>query len=160
MSMAIKTLVTHELDALGISYNIRPHSAPAFTAEQAARERGVRLSQIAKAMVVKVGDGLVLAVVPGNRRLSLRRLARSLGHKSARLADPDEARAATGFEIGSISPIGATARGLEVWVERALIDEEYVDISAGRPDAGVELLSKDLLRAVNGRLADISEPLS
>jgi Cys-tRNA(Pro) deacylase len=151
----IETAVTRSLDEVGVRYQLKLHHEPVYTAAGAARERGVRLSQIAKSLVVKCTNKVVLAVVPGDRKLSLGKLARLLGEKNVRLADRQEARAATGYEIGSISPIGVS--GIEVWVESGLLNEEYVDISSGRPDAGVELLSRDLLRVVHGKVADMCQ---
>ena len=70
-----KTDVTHTLDAFGIEYRIKLHSAPEHTAEQTARERDAPLNRIVETMVVKVPDGeYAIALVPGERKLNLRKL--------------------------------------------------------------------------------------
>jgi prolyl-tRNA editing enzyme YbaK/EbsC (Cys-tRNA(Pro) deacylase) len=42
-------------------------------------------------------------------------------------------------------------------VDHQILEEPRVSISAGRHDAGLELASEDLVRAVNGWVADITE---
>ena len=40
----MNTEITEKLDELQIEYKIKPHKKPVYTSEDAARERGVRLS--------------------------------------------------------------------------------------------------------------------
>jgi prolyl-tRNA editing enzyme YbaK/EbsC (Cys-tRNA(Pro) deacylase) len=47
--------------------------------------------------------------------------------------------------------------GLPVYVDEHITEEPRVSISAGRHDAGLELDSEDLIRAVKGRIARITE---
>jgi Cys-tRNA(Pro) deacylase len=143
------------LDAEGVEYRIRRHAADALTAEEAARQRGVRLSQIVKTMLTRTPDGMhVVALVPGHRRLDLKRLSAAVGSGNLKLAGRDEVLVATGFAPGSVSPIGLSPE-LAVIADPSLLAEEWVDISAGRPDAGVELRSSDLLRLAVTSLAVI-----
>lgn len=154
----MKTNVMRKLEAIGVDYSVKPHSRKVYTCEDVAVERGVRLSQIVKTMIVKREDGqAVLALLPGHRRLSLRRLADLLGEKKIRLASRDEVVQTTGYEVGAVSPIGVRKSGLGVFVDSSVLDEEYVDISGGRHDVGVELRSVDLVKAVGGQVVQISE---
>lgn len=154
----MKTNVMRELEAIGVDYLVKPHSRKVYTCEDVAIERGVRLSQIVKTMIVKREDGnAVLALLPGHRRLSLKRLADLLGDKKVRLASRDEVVQTTGYEVGAVSPIGVRKSGLGIFVDSSVLDEEYVDISGGRHDVGVELRSADLVKAVGGQVVEISE---
>jgi hypothetical protein len=44
----MKTVITEKLEELKLNYTVKPHSQPVYTSEAAARERGVRLSQITR----------------------------------------------------------------------------------------------------------------
>jgi len=78
----MKTLVTHYLESAGIEYKIKRHSRDVYTCEDAARERGVKIEQIVKTMIVKKPDGELIAVlIPGNKRLNTKKLAKILGCK-------------------------------------------------------------------------------
>lgn len=154
----MKTNVMRELEAAGVAYTVRPHSRKVYTCEDVAIERGVRLSQIVKTMIVKRENGQAfLALLPGHRRLSLRRLANLLGDKKVSMASPDEVHKITGYEVGAVSPIGVRKSGLAVFVDASVLAEDFVDISGGRHDVGVELRSADLVKAVGGQVVEISE---
>lgn len=145
------------LDSLGILYTLKPHSRPVFTSEDAAAERGVRLSQIVKTMLVKVMDGThVIALIPGDRKLDLKSLAKLTGGGKPQFAAREDVHRLTGYEPGAVSPIGMV-KTYTTYFDATLLTEEYVDISSGRPDAGLELRSADLLSVLDARLADISQ---
>lgn len=156
MTASIQTLVTQALEAAGIPYTVRPHSRPVFTTEEAAKERGVRPAQIVKVMIAADGQGQLIAVlIPGHRRLDLPRLRQALGDPSVRLLPAEQITARTGLTVGAISPVGID-RWARVLIDEGILQEEYVTISAGVPEAGLLLRSQDLLRAVPGTLGQYS----
>ena len=69
--------------------------------------RGTEPGQGAKAMLCKSKDDertLVLAILPGDRKLDFKRVAAAAGIKKATLASPEEAQRETGYVIGAIPP--------------------------------------------------------
>ena len=150
-------MYTHSMEVLdqaGVRYELRPHSREVYTVEEAARERGVRVEQIVKVMLAKSSEDTLLAVlVPGHKRLDLKRLRRALGDRSIRLASPAEIEATLGVTVGAITPVDIHQR-VAIHVDRGILDEEVVAISSGSPDAGLLLSSRDLLAVVGGRLGD------
>ena len=62
---------------------------------------------VAKTLVAELDDGFAFALVPGDRELSLRALARAAGSRSAALASERDAQRLTGYQIGGISPFGS-----------------------------------------------------
>ena len=150
------TSVMEILDEAGISYEVRPHSKSVYTVEEAARERGVRTEQIVKVMVAKRKDGAFLAaLIPGHRRLDLKKLRRELGDKKIRLAPPAEIEQLTGLQVGAISPLGIHSQ-MAMYIDRGVLDEEMVAISCGSPDAGLLLSSEALVKLLGGRLGDFT----
>ena len=154
----IQTRVTELLDEAGIPYEVRLHSRPVFTVDEAAEERGVHPRQIVKVMVVRPEKGgLVAVLIPGDRRLDLKKLRKSLDVKRIRLATSEEILSATGNPVGAISPIGLDEMAL--FVDRRIAEEQQVAMSSSTPDAGILLASADLIELVGGEMGDFVQPL-
>jgi Cys-tRNA(Pro) deacylase len=149
------TPVTRFLDQHGIPYVIKRHSQPVYTCEDAARERGVRLSQIVKTMVGRdPNGGLHIMLIPGDRTLKLRRVRHYADGARVELLPPDQIRHQLGVTVGAISPTQFVGRA-RFYIDRGLLSEPVVDISAGCPDAGVELRAQDLQRVLHALECDI-----
>lgn len=147
----MKTSITDKLDALHIDYTIKHHTRPVFTSEDAARERRVRLSQIVKTMLLTNQHGkIVVAVLPGNKRLNLKKLRRLTGSKALRLMDRGSVEHNLGLVAGAIAPVADVLTDLPLYVDPGVFSEATVDISSGDPRAGLELKRKDLKRLVKG----------
>ena len=112
---------------------------------EAAAALGVEPGRMFKTLVANVDDGLVLAVVPVDRELDLKRLATAAGGRRAVIADPAAAERATGMVVGGISPIGSR-RPLRVVADVSILDHETVFVSAGRRGLQLELPPADLVR--------------
>lgn len=152
----MRTAVTDHLDARGVEYRVRRHEREALTAELAAAERGVRLAQIVKCMVaIDAEDRLHALLLPGDRRLKLRKARRGLGGIALQLADREQLAAELDLTVGAIAPFQLLAHGAVMVCDPTVLDEEWVDISSGDPLAGVELRSRDLVRLLDAMLLDI-----
>ncbi|MBW2147956.1 MAG: YbaK/EbsC family protein [Deltaproteobacteria bacterium] len=152
----IRDRVSEVLAGVGIDYKMKPHKRPVYTSVDAARERGVALEQIVKTMILADKSGrCVVALLPGDRRLNIKKIGRLLGGKF-QLMSADEVRKATGFVVGAISPVGLIPHGWEIVADTAVFENEWVDISSGDPAAGIELRSADILKLIKCRVEDIS----
>jgi Cys-tRNA(Pro)/Cys-tRNA(Cys) deacylase len=122
---------------------------------EAAEVLGVPPDRMFKTLVASVDDRLVMAVVPVDRALDLKRLASAVGGRRATLAEPATAERATGMVVGGISPLGSR-RSLPVVVDSSMLDHETVFVSAGRRGLQLELAPADLVRlgkAISARVA-------
>jgi Cys-tRNA(Pro) deacylase len=154
----IKTHAIRRLDELGIPYRVVLHSHKARTVEEAAVERGVPESQVIKTLLVRSPDRKhIVALVRGDRRLSLKKLARTVGAKSLEMAPEADVPRITGYRLGAVAPLGLRRADVPTYVDRDILGEPQVSISAGRHDAGLVLATDDLLRAVSGSVGDITE---
>jgi len=77
--------------------------------------------------------------------------------KSIDLAPESDVPRITGYQIGAVAPLGLRRKDLPVYIDDHILEEARISISAGRHDAGLELNTEDLLRAVKGHVADITE---
>lgn len=121
------------LRAAGSAADIVVLPASARTAPEAAAACGVELGQIVKSLVFQGTRGLWLILVAGDNRVHEKRLGRLLGDTLAR-ADADAVRAATGFAIGGIPPMGH-ATPLPTVMDETLMRFDVVWAAAGTPHA-------------------------
>ena len=146
----MKTAITEKLDALNIPYTIKPHKEAVYTSEDAARERGVRLSQIVKTMLLTNSQGdMVTAVIPGDRKLNSKKLKKLTGLKSLSFMNRESIEKNLGLVAGAIAPLGEIFQGIPLFVDPGVFAEPLVDISSGDPSAGLELKQEDLRRLLN-----------
>jgi Cys-tRNA(Pro) deacylase len=141
--------------ATGLRIEVERFPEGTRTAEDAARAVGCEVAQIVKSLVFMADGRAALALVSGANRLDPVRLASALGATDARRATGDEARAATGYAIGGVPPLGH-ATPLPVLVDRDLLSHERLWAAAGLPDAVFAVEPDDLVRASGGRVADLA----
>lgn len=154
----IQTRAVRTLDELGIPYRVLLHAHRARNVEEAASERGVSRRQVVKSLLVRRPDHThILALVRGDRRLSLKKLARADGVKVLEMAPQADVLRITGYQVGAVAPLGLRRADVPIYFDQSILEESLVTISAGRHDAGLELDARGLMRVVNGRLADITE---
>ncbi len=149
--MATKTLPMELLDQKDIRYDVHEHEEDQYTAEGVAEDLGVRVAQVLKAMLVRCdGSWYVLVVVPGDRRLSLEKVGRTVGAAKVNLASKQEVERITGYTVGAVSVVGFRQGGVLTFVDRNVLDLEQVIISSGRPDAALGLSAQDMMAALEG----------
>lgn len=135
--------------------DIRTFPAGTKTAVDAARAVGCEVSQILKSLVFEVDGEPVLALVPGDRRLDVARLAGAAGGRRARRASLNRVKEATGFAAGGTPPFGHT-RPLRVFADRALRRHDLVWAAAGTPTTVFPVALADLDRIAQPRWFDLS----
>ncbi len=121
------------LSAAGSSARVIPLTDTARTAEDAARALGCALGQIVKSLVFTVGGEPVMALVAGDRRCETAALKVALGYGGkVRRADAETVRAATGFAIGGVAPVGHYGR-LPTTIDASLQRFDQIYAAAGHP---------------------------
>jgi prolyl-tRNA editing enzyme YbaK/EbsC (Cys-tRNA(Pro) deacylase) len=141
--------------AAGLTIAIQRFPEGTRTAEDAARAVGCDVAQIVKSLVFEADGVPVIALLSGADRLDPNRLASALGAERVARPDGDAVRAATGYAIGGVPPIGHV-RPLPVLMDRRLLAHAVVWAAAGLPDAVFSVEPHDLLRASGARLADLA----
>lgn len=147
--------ITKLLQSYSIDYEELEHE-PVFTSEQAAKIRGLKLSQGAKALLLCAdGQFFLLAIVPGNRKLDTKALKKILGIKDLRFATPKEVKEVMGCEIGACYPLGVIAN-LKTYVDNHLAQEEIISFNAGLHTKSIKMKCKDYLKLAQPEIVDIS----
>ncbi len=140
---------------LGIQPEVKTFPKDTRTAQQAAEALGCDLGQIVKSLIFKAGDELVLVLTSGVNRVDQTKTATVFGVDKLGKANPDEARAATGFAIGGIPPCGHPTL-LRSVIDNDLLTWQTVWAAAGAPDAVFEVAPERLVEITGATSAEVS----
>lgn len=125
--------------------------------EEAAAVLGIVPADIVKSLVVKHKDGSFLfALIPGDRQISWPKLRALVGVNKLSLPPAEAALDATGYERGTITPLGST-RAWPVYAD-ASIAGRRISMGAGAHGYSAFVEADSLTAALDAVLADISEP--
>jgi prolyl-tRNA editing enzyme YbaK/EbsC (Cys-tRNA(Pro) deacylase) len=142
--------------ALGLFPDVRRFPEGTKTAEDAARAIGCEVGQIVKSLVFVAGTEPFIALTSGSNRADTDLLRKQMGGREVRRANPEEARAATGFAIGGTPPFGHP-RPLRVLCDRDLLGHPEVWAAAGTPDSVFPIAPDVLVRAAGAESADFAQ---
>ncbi len=123
------------------------HRESTATVAEAAAVHGVAPGQIAKTLSLRVGERVVLVVIPGDARLDNRKAKAALGGKP-RMLDGAEVEALTGHPVGGVCPFGLSSP-LPVYCDAALRVFAAVIPAAGSPFSSVAI-APDRMAALAG----------
>lgn len=142
--------------ARGLEIEIRERPA-ANSLQEAADILGIPASGIVKTLVVKRSDDTYLfALVPGGRSISWPKLRAIVGVNKLRLPEAELALAATGYERGTITPVGSTT-DWPVYADETIVGQR-VAMGAGAHGYSLFVDADALIAAYGATVADISEP--
>ncbi|WP_210506003.1 aminoacyl-tRNA deacylase [Naasia sp. SYSU D00057] len=124
--------------------------------EEAAGLLGIPPADIVKTLVVKRKDGTFLfALVPGDRQIAWSKLRGVVGVNKLQLPDADQALDATGYERGTITPLGSSTAWPVYADER--IAGRRIAMGAGEHGVSAFVDADALVAGLGATLADISD---
>ena len=147
--------VRQALASQGLQVEITEFDRSTATSQQAADALGVPVATIVKSLVFLVDERPVLVLASGANRVDTRKLAHAGGGKVGR-ADADWVKAATGFAIGGVPPVGHS-QPLPTYIDRDLLGYDRLWAAAGSPYAVFPVSPQELVRITGGRVADIAQ---
>ena len=146
--------VQADADARGIQVEFLERPA-ARSLEEAAALMNLPASSVIKTLVVKRHDGdFLFALVPGDRQISWAKLRAVVGVNKLQLPDASVALEATGYERGTIVPLGSTT-AWPVYADSRVAER----IALGEGEHGVSALVEagQLLTGLGATVADITD---
>jgi Cys-tRNA(Pro)/Cys-tRNA(Cys) deacylase len=155
----IQNNVTRMLESKKITFKAFVLDSEKHSAEETAAILGVAPEMVFKTIVTRRErpGKYVLAVVPGDKEVSLKALAKALNEKKMQVVSQVEAEKATGLLTGGISPLALINRGFQVVLDISAISFGDIHISGGQRGLNIRLSSQDLIRLTNARTAEIVE---
>jgi Cys-tRNA(Pro) deacylase len=141
--------------ARGLAIEIKERPAADSLAE-AAELLGIPPAGIVKTRVVKRSDDTYLfALIPGDRAISWPKLRAVVGVNKLQLPDPARALAATGYERGTIVPIGSSHEW-PIFADERIVGRR-VAMGAGAHGYSLFADADALIATYSATVADISQ---
>lgn len=158
MAADLKTNVMRILEQNGVSYapHAYEHGESAVDGKTVAALIGRSPDQVFKTLVTRGAKGAnYVFVIPVEATLDLKKAARAAGEKSIEMIHVSEINKLTGYVRGGCSPVGMKKQFPTFFAEEVILVDTIV-VSAGRIGAQIEAAPDDLIRLVNGTVADLT----
>lgn len=152
-----KTNVMRLLDVAKIQYKAHEYSPTLTDGRSVATAVGIGEESVFKTLVTTDGKkNYFVFVIPVNTSLHLKKAAKVVGAKSVEMIKQKELLPLTGYVHGGCSPLGMKKPFTTVLDETAQLFDT-ICVSAGKVGFQVELSPEDLLKAISGIYADVTE---
>ena len=126
----------------------------AKTSASAAEHLGCEVAQIAKSIVLKA-DNPILVILSGDMRVDLKKLSEVIGEK-AKLASPEYVSEEVGFIIGGVPPMGFD-RPVRILIDKSIERFSEVFSSGGSRESILKIDVNELKNVVKGEIVDVSK---
>ena len=145
------------LESRRVPYTAHYFSPDIHSADGVAEALGIPAAQVFKTLVALPQRGKpLLAIVPGDRELDLKALAKAAGDKKVHMATQKEAEALTGLQVGGISALALLDKGFRVFLDASAEGFDTILVSAGERGINLQLPVADLVRLTRARLAPLA----
>jgi Cys-tRNA(Pro)/Cys-tRNA(Cys) deacylase len=121
----------------------------------AAQAIGFPLEKTVKTLIADLdGRRYAAALLPGDKQLDLKKLARFFDTKHASMASTTLAERLTGYLVGGISPFGLK-QPMEFVIDSPIMNYKTVVINGGRRGVMLKMAPGDILSALKCKTAEI-----
>ncbi len=136
------------LKSRGIEYKILKHGN-SYRADEASKELGIAISEIVKSVLFITMEGAaVLVIIRGDKRVDQSKLARELGTRKLRLASKDEVLRISGYEAGTLPPVGHK-NVIMTLIDYTIPTEGSVYAGGGAIGSSLKIRVRDIIRLQN-----------
>lgn len=152
-----KTNAARILDQLDITYELReyPVDENDLSASHVAEAIGEDPEKLFKTLVLQGNkDPYLIAVIPGNAQVDLKKIAKASGNKNCEMLPMKELLSVTGYIRGGCSPIGMK-KNYPIFIEELALLQDQIIISAGKRGFQLILQPQDLIRATAAHVSDL-----
>lgn len=142
------------LEQKNIPYQTYDHEA-VYTSEQAAKVRGTKLEQGAKALIIFADDKPVMAVLPANLKLDTAKFKKRFEINQLRMAKANEVLKLTSVEVGAVPPFGNLFK-LPLYVDNLLGENEEIVFNAGDHSKSIKIKYEDFIKLTGPIVGEFS----
>jgi Ala-tRNA(Pro) deacylase len=135
------------LDNQHVSYTSIVHS-PGFTAQEVAASAHISGKQLAKTVIVKIGNQFAMVVLPANEYVNFGALKELTGMTVDLVSESDFKNKFPECEVGAMPPFG-NLYNMPVYVSNHLGDYEQIAFNAGSHSELIKMDYRDFERIVN-----------
>ncbi|HEU0029070.1 MAG TPA: Cys-tRNA(Pro) deacylase [Kofleriaceae bacterium] len=152
VTMAIRTLRAAKVAFEPHLYTWEPHGGTRASSEAL----GVDEHAVVKTLIFEDDTRQPLCILMhGDREVSAKNLARTLGVKSVAPCAPDVADRHSGYQVGGTSPFGLR-RQMPVYMERSILELPRIYINGGARGFLVSIDPRDAQRVLSPTLVDVA----
>ncbi len=150
VTMAVRVLREHHVTFTPHLYDWEPRGGTAASAAALAVDEHA----VIKTLIFEDDRKQPLCILMhGDREVSAKNLARTLGAKSVAPCTPEIADRHSGYQVGGTSPFGLR-RAMPIYLQRTIADLPRIYINGGGRGFLVELPPADLIRVLTPTLVD------
>ena len=150
---AIRLLEVNKIPYEMVNYKINNDN---YDAEQIALDNNIPQNLLYKTLIcIGVDKEIIVAVLPANEQLSIKKLEKVAGIKQINLLPTEELMVKIGYIRGGCSPI-AMKKKFPVYIQSSTDANTIVWINAGKKGILLKMLLGDIILITDGQLADIS----
>lgn len=141
----------------GVEVKFHTFTEHTMTVNAAVKQLDVSPEKIIKSMLFIGNNGHpLLAIVPGSKRVSKKKLARISQVQSVRRASPFEVKNFTGFEVGAVPPVGHE-QPFPTYIDEQSMKFTTVIGGGGSTNTLLEIRPADVQRLTKATIHDISK---
>ena len=151
-----KTNAMKLLEGKKVPYESYSYPANLRDAQEVAAAVGWPAGQVFKTLVVprpKPSKPL-LVMIPADRQLDLKKLAKAVREKKLKMATQREAELLTGLQVGGISALALLNKGFAIYLDQTAHAFDQIVISAGQRGLQIKLAVPDLVKVTRARMVD------
>ena len=142
------TPVSKALTQMNVPHRLFRHPGSVTSLEQAAEERNQHPDQVVRSLLFRLRKGAhIMVLVTGTRQINWKTLRQYVGQSRISMAKPEEVLTVTGYQIGTVSPIGLP-QPLRILIDDSVLAQTEISIGSGERNATVILQTSDLLQAL------------
>ncbi len=147
--MPISKKLLKKLEEAKVAHEVVGHKK-VFTALDVAATLKVKLEQVVKSLLVKAGKDHYLALLPANKNLDFKKLAKVLGVDYKKVSIPKERVMADKFKVkpGAMSAFGSFHK-IPVVIDSGLVKAREAIFSSGSFVESIRMKVKDYLNLEN-----------
>ncbi|EPJ4657386.1 Cys-tRNA(Pro) deacylase [Pseudomonas aeruginosa] len=155
MSKATQAMIA--LEKAGCAFEVLEYDYDA-TAKQlgmfAAAAVGVSPESVLKTLMLEADGKPICVVVPVDRTVSLKKVAKLVGAKNAQMMPPAKAQKQTGYTVGGISPFGQKSRA-RVFLDETAMFHSQVVINGGKRGVLIKVSPQEAQAVTSAQVADL-----
>ncbi|MEY4048307.1 MAG: hypothetical protein RL284_1858 [Bacteroidota bacterium] len=150
---AVRLLDVNKIPYEMVNYKINKDN---YDAEQIALDNNIPQHLLYKTLIcIGVDKEIIVAVLPANEQLSIKKLEKVAEIKQINLLPTEELMVKIGYIRGGCSPI-AMKKKFPVYIQSSIDTNTIVWINAGKKGVLLKMLLDDIIMITEGQLADIS----
>ncbi len=150
MSKSLKR-VKAEAASLGLKIEIIETPSGTHTAQMAAEFLNCDVAQIAKSVVMRQDESVVMFITSGINRVDVQKASALAGPLEK--ADAAIIREITGFAIGGVSPLGSL-HPIRKFFDPSLLQYEIIYAAAGTPHSLFAIQPQTLQKIIQAEIGD------